>query len=131
MRHKVGDFVRNPRAREWGIGRVQDVSSDEVTVVLFTLAGIRRMWLDNLPVPLELLPGGPETLIAFHRESLENRGLAYRGVKTAVDSGRRRITHCYNCQAHLDNATDVECNVCNWIICCCGACGCGYGGVNR
>jgi hypothetical protein len=26
----------------------------------------------------------------------------------------------------LDNAVDVECVACDWIICVCGACGCGF-----
>jgi hypothetical protein len=42
-----------------------------------------------------------------------------------LPSGRiHRITRCYNCTRHLDNAVDVECPACGWIVCpCCGACG--------
>ena len=39
---------------------------------------------------------------------------------------RRRITHCYQCRSHLDEAQHWNCSVCRWIVCPCGACGCGY-----
>lgn len=39
---------------------------------------------------------------------------------------RHRVTHCYNCKSHLDNAISPECSACGWIICECGACGCQY-----
>ena len=38
----------------------------------------------------------------------------------------RRITHCYSCKSHLDEAQHLNCSVCRWIVCPCGACGCGY-----
>jgi hypothetical protein len=62
--------------------------------------------------------------IEAHPRFLEQRSLPARQVR--LPSGRtRRVTHCHKCKRHLDNAMDVECEACKWIICRCGACGCG------
>lgn len=65
-----------------------------------------------------------------HKEELERLGKKYHGVRQVVrDTRKRRITHCYSCKQPLDNSIDIECISCNWIICKCGACGCGYSGI--
>ena len=48
------------------------------------------------------------------------------GTRPAQALKMHRVTHCYSCKSSLDNATDAECLACNWIVCFCGACGCGY-----
>jgi hypothetical protein len=59
-----------------------------------------------------------------HDTFLRDRGLGpARVVRT---NAGHRVTHCYNCQDDLDNEIDFECERCGWIICSCGACGCGY-----
>lgn len=64
-------------------------------------------------------------IIRLHESFLNTKGKISSGVVKA--HGRRRITHCYSCKEHLDNAVDLECSICKWIICGnCGACGCGY-----
>jgi hypothetical protein len=66
-----------------------------------------------------------EAIIEAHRRFLEQRSLPAQQVR--LPSGRvRRVTHCYHCKHHLDSAVDVECAACGWIVCRCGACGCGY-----
>lgn len=65
-----------------------------------------------------------QSIVTAHEAFLRNRGLVNRGTRLGL--GHRRVTHCYNCKCHLDNAVDVECATCGWIICGCGACGCGY-----
>lgn len=62
----------------------------------------------------------------LHREHLISLGVGYLGVSSISPVRKHRVTHCYNCKEELDNETDIECNVCGWIICSCGACGCGY-----
>ena len=37
-----------------------------------------------------------------------------------------RTTHCYRCQEYLFSSTHRECSKCKWLICDCGACGCGF-----
>lgn len=59
-----------------------------------------------------------------HAKFLLDRGLKAASV---INSTRmHRETHCYSCKGDLDNAEDLECAACGWIICSCGACGCGY-----
>ena len=61
-----------------------------------------------------------------HQQFVERRGISYKGV-SAINRGKvRRVTHCYLCKAPLDNAYDAECVACSWIVCNCGACGCGW-----
>ena len=40
----------------------------------------------------------------------------------------RRVTHCFQCRAHLDSVDFSVCPNCHWIKCQCGACGCNYAG---
>lgn len=68
-----------------------------------------------------------------HRRRLKMLRYEYLGVRpSTIETARRRVTHCYNCHEPLDNSVDIECVACGWILCACGACGCGYGGrANR
>ncbi len=59
-----------------------------------------------------------------HRKFLKDKGISYPGTKKP--GKRKRATNCYSCKKHLDNDIDKECRACGWIICFCGACGCGY-----
>jgi len=65
-------------------------------------------------------------LVERHKERLSRLGLAFKGIRLSVASRFHRVTHCYECYGELDNSVDVECVACNWILCECGACGCGY-----
>lgn len=60
-----------------------------------------------------------------HVNFLLKRGLPYYGVRPREDVKVHRVTMCWNCKEELDNNVDIECNNCGWIICTCGACGCG------
>lgn len=62
--------------------------------------------------------------IARHKAYLEKHGKKYAGVTES--SMLHRVTHCYACMKHLDSDVSIECNTCGWLICSCGACGCGY-----
>ena len=66
------------------------------------------------------------TLVERHREALEAAGGTYLGIRQQSAPRSRRITHCYSCTERLDNSIDIECAACGWILCFCGACGCGY-----
>jgi hypothetical protein len=61
-----------------------------------------------------------------HKLHLERLGKPYLGTRAAMCAPLHRVTHCYACKGKLDNAIDVECVACGWILCSCGACGCGY-----
>lgn len=62
---------------------------------------------------------------AEHKKRLEMLGLPYKGVNLH-STKKHRATHCYACREDLDSAIDLECVACGWILCKCGACGCGY-----
>lgn len=62
---------------------------------------------------------------AKHREFLRDGGMPYLGTQPTTKSFR--ITHCYSCKTDLNSELYKECRACGWIICSCGACGCGYG----
>lgn len=61
-----------------------------------------------------------------HATFLEARGLPAQMLRKATRTPRSRVTNCYSCKASLDNSINFECSACNWIICSCGACGCGW-----
>lgn len=66
-----------------------------------------------------------EDALERHQEYLRKFGKQYSGI--AESAGRKhRTTHCYSCKEELDSALRIECNSCSWLICHCGACGCGY-----
>lgn len=67
-----------------------------------------------------------EVIAMRHRQRLERLGFVFKGIRPADHSMFHRVSHCYECGEELDNAVDVECRACNWILCGCGACGCGY-----
>jgi len=61
-----------------------------------------------------------------HRNFLRKRGLPEQPLRARRLENRSRATHCYSCRTGLDNSIDVECSKCGWILCACGACGCGW-----
>lgn len=64
-----------------------------------------------------------EKTISLHKSRLNNLHLPYRG--TSKSTTRSRAANCWACWSALNNYCDDECCVCGWIICQCGACGCG------
>jgi len=64
-------------------------------------------------------------VIQKHKEFIENLGVTYQGIKL-TDAADKRITHCYSCKKGLDSEVDIQCALCKWLICSCGACGCGF-----
>lgn len=67
-----------------------------------------------------------EFFIRARSEFFFKLGQSDPGTRPAQALKMHRVTHCYSCKSSLDNATDAECLACNWIVCFCGACGCGY-----
>lgn len=63
-----------------------------------------------------------------HASFLRDRGIDYTdGHSVRVTPTKQREAHCYNCKAQLSTKVDIECCRCGWMVCTCGACGCGYG----
>jgi len=63
--------------------------------------------------------------IERHKKYLVRHGKEYQGVSTVRDANPR-VTHCYSCKENLDSRMHIQCKSCDWLICYCGACGCGY-----
>jgi len=76
---------------------------------------------------IERIESERSQLIEKHTKFLKSIGKEYKGVKEHSQIRERRITYCWSCHGSLDNAIDLECNACGWILCRCGACGCGRG----
>lgn len=62
-----------------------------------------------------------------HKNFLSKLGLPEQRLRPRTINKANRIANCYVCRAPLNNAVEVECAECGWILCNCGACGCGYG----
>lgn len=63
------------------------------------------------------------------RQNHKNRQLQIGGSATLVVrrvTRKHRTPHCWNCKRGLDNYYQLECTSCWWIVCPCGACGCGW-----
>lgn len=61
-----------------------------------------------------------------HKQFLKGKGVAsYPGTR---NSQRKRAAQCYSCTSGVSTMSNLECVSCGWLICSCGACGCGYTG---
>lgn len=69
-----------------------------------------------------------EQKVYRHHLHVEAAGVQYKGYRSGIAHRQPRLTHCWKCQRDLSSLDDIECEVCGWLICECGACGCGYAG---
>jgi hypothetical protein len=69
---------------------------------------------------------GDRELEKRHNEFLAKHNLAPASVRKRDKTLPIRVTHCWSCKSQLNSVTDLECAVCGWILCECGACGCPY-----
>ena len=60
-----------------------------------------------------------------HRVHLQKYGLSSAGTRKTEATGLARFTHCWSCKQNIDSFSFLECALCGWILCNCGACGCG------
>ena|GEM_PF-3318541 len=64
----------------------------------------------------------------LHERRIVAMARPYRGVRLASAHNQNRVTHCWSCHHDLLGSRDLECKSCRWLVCVCGACGCGYEG---
>jgi hypothetical protein len=67
--------------------------------------------------------------IVVHKFFLEQLGIPYKGTRTPEESKKispTRTSWCWNCKRPLTSQVNLECCACDWILCQCGACGCGH-----
>jgi hypothetical protein len=118
-----GDF-RKEVVRDL-VGSVDGYSDDDVESAIDAYCRFARI---DIEAEWQRREQEQQAIVEAHQRFLAGRGLP--PALTRLPTGRiHRVTHCYNCKNHLDNAVDVECEACDWIICRCGACGCGYQGL--
>jgi DNA helicase IV len=67
-----------------------------------------------------------EVIQERHRLKVAESGKQYLGVRPVRIGRLNRVAKCYSCKSSLDNSINMECSSCGWILCSCGACGCGY-----
>ena len=126
--YREGDLVKHPNRPEWGVGRVRDASPDGQVTVNFSREGWKKLHLGRVSFTLVKMKKTKDAVEQYHREFLALVGKPYGGVRMPQHRRTRRTAHCYNCTTQIDNAVEAECVTCGWIICWCGACGCGYYG---
>ena len=73
-----------------------------------------------------------QTLDSFDEGARQNHHKYLSGLRNAYNEGslqestvaKHRSSQCWRCKAHVDSDLNLECALCNWIACQCGACGC-------
>lgn len=93
---------------------------------------MKEKLMDDLPddlvrrVTQDLLAKLEEEVKSKHLTYLKNRNLSAAGTEKRSDASPQRFTHCWRCKSNINSVTLLECCGCGWILCNCGACGCGY-----
>lgn len=126
----IGDRIIHSNRYEWGIGEILLIERNFVHI-RFSEVGRKKLQYSltstwHLESVTKQLKKEVEAKIIIHRhkEFITMKNGVYKGIK--INSSARRSTHCYNCKESISSETHLECNSCGWIICNCGACGCGY-----
>jgi len=67
-------------------------------------------------------------LETVNRHQVFLRSIGKTGLASASNKSARHryIANCYRCREGLDSQLNLQCGSCHWLICQCGACGCGY-----
>tara|TARA_Y100001970_G_scaffold16509_1_gene18558 strand:- start:102 stop:773 length:672 start_codon:yes stop_codon:yes gene_type:complete len=92
------------------------------TISLESVKQVAREFLNNPENIKEIIEGNHKLFLKEKGISgFERAGTFYPSKKT-----KKRTTHCYNCRDPLNSFDDLSCKACKWILCSCGACGCGF-----
>ena len=75
-------------------------------------------------------PEGIRKIIeANHIKFLKNKHIKNPeqiGINKSTTKKKNRETRCHGCKGYLSSYDNYSCNKCKWILCSCGACGCGF-----
>ena len=113
--------ILEPKIREYGI----DATVDEKNIAIKKYLNWKKSEFDkHHKEESKEIEVFSRTIAKRHRAFIENRGLNYTGSRNSTK--KHRSSHCYSCGGSVDSDCNLECNTCNWLICSCGACGCGY-----
>ena len=64
-----------------------------------------------------------KAVISAHKAYLKKHRIGHKGTRLGFT--KRAEPECFECKRSNDGSIDLECNICGWVICSCGACGCG------
>ena len=123
---RENDLVRHPNRPEWGVGRITSLEAGGKATIKFSRHGETILYLDKVPWELIKLRRDKDSLIQYHKEFLAERGIPYVGIKLNTNRANARESSCYNCGSLLDSSLEAGCKACSWMLCFCGACGCGH-----
>ena len=94
-------------------------------LVTFKYEGLLKV-IDKEVVPESEAVSALEAYVAFkHKDYLLRNRLPQAVLRHSVQC-RDESTHCYACKQTLDSSSSLQCSTCKWLVCTCGACGCGY-----
>ncbi|HIA01094.1 MAG TPA: DUF3553 domain-containing protein [Myxococcales bacterium] len=142
MRFQPGEFVRHPKRENWGLGEVLIGSNMRQVKVFFLNVGEKILALKvvrpikvqandadrlklNMARERQNMARERQDLVNRHREFFKSCGIEYLGTREA-GFRQPRTPDCFACKCPLDSTIQDECLGCRWILCNCGACGCGW-----
>ena len=64
--------------------------------------------------------------VTRHQDFLRTIGKTGMASPSNTSARHRYIANCYRCREGLDSQLNLQCGSCHWLVCQCGACGCGY-----
>jgi len=68
------------------------------------------------------------TLAELHEKHVAELRIPYRGSAQITASPFRRV-NCWACKQEISTLDNIQCVACEWILCTCGACGCGRSSI--
>lgn len=118
--------LRNNTVRRFAALAVRgSVKAEKNEQQIHILKANYRNWINQHRDYLKSLVLIEKNLTEKHQHRLESLGIEYKGVRRNLNV-IQRATICWKCKNSLNSEIDLECIVCGWILCSCGACGCGY-----
>ena len=121
-----GNNFRRCKAREW-IDTFHSISKyPQEDGSQFSEYTVRQSYTQNRDRVIELF------YTAVHISHLERFQIPFSSpvLRRARVPGTREA-HCWSCRSKINNRLYLECSICSWIVCPCGACGCGWQGYTR
>jgi hypothetical protein len=64
--------------------------------------------------------------MSAHAIHLKKQGISVPTPSVFQHNDLHRAAHCWSCKDPLDSNDEMACVICRWLLCDCGACGCGY-----
>jgi hypothetical protein len=126
VRHRIKGYI----GTIFGVTRMKELFELPTDPIGYRVKPFTRLAQDVFiasPDNIETLEN--MTLEDRHRANALFLGFEWKGTRRRIidDSNRpSRVSYCWFCKLKINNTVDLECIACGWILCNCGACGCGY-----